>query len=149
MFTFLSVNDSHYIVLTVSLTTVLSNVLRYSGTIHWCLWRCGRHHTTTTTTTLYYYFYYFLTLLLLLQLLLLLIIILIVITMKNNNVSRKCLAICINIKNRLNFMCSWRAPEKYVTGAALDRAANYILAFIISTWKKKNKSLALLMASRN
>jgi hypothetical protein len=21
------------------------------GTIHWCLWRCGRHHTTTTTTT--------------------------------------------------------------------------------------------------
>jgi hypothetical protein len=23
----------------------------YSGTIHWCLWRCGRHHTTTTTTT--------------------------------------------------------------------------------------------------
>jgi hypothetical protein len=30
---------------------VLSNVLMYSGTIHWCLWRCGRHHTTTTTTT--------------------------------------------------------------------------------------------------
>jgi hypothetical protein len=23
----------------------------YSGTVHWCLWRCGRHHTTTTTTT--------------------------------------------------------------------------------------------------
>jgi hypothetical protein len=30
---------------------VLSNVLMYSGTIHWCLWRCGRHHTTTITTT--------------------------------------------------------------------------------------------------
>jgi hypothetical protein len=30
---------------------VLSNVLMYSGTIHWCLCRCGRHHTTTSATT--------------------------------------------------------------------------------------------------
>jgi hypothetical protein len=30
---------------------VLSNVYMYSGTIHWCLWRCGCHHTVTTTTT--------------------------------------------------------------------------------------------------
>jgi uncharacterized integral membrane protein len=69
---------------------VLSNVLMYSGTIHWCLWRCGCHHTTTTTTTTttpptttaaaaaattttaaatkYYYFYYLILLLLLLLL---------------------------------------------------------------------------------
>jgi hypothetical protein len=57
---------------------VLSNVLMYSGTIYWCLWRCGRHHTTTTTTTnststttQYYCFYYLILLLLLLLLLLL------------------------------------------------------------------------------
>jgi hypothetical protein len=31
--------------------SVLSNVLMYSDTNHWCLWRCGRHHTTTTIAT--------------------------------------------------------------------------------------------------
>jgi hypothetical protein len=40
-----------------------------------------------------------------------------------------CLTIWINIKNRLNYMCLRRAPEKYTAGAmasmgaALDRAA--------------------------
>jgi hypothetical protein len=35
------------------------------------------------------------------------------------------LTICINIKNRLNYMCLQRVPEKYIMGAALDRAAVY------------------------
>jgi hypothetical protein len=47
---------------------------------------------------------------------------------KNNNVSRKCLTIWINIKNRLNCMCLRMAPEKYITGAALDRAAAHCTA---------------------
>jgi hypothetical protein len=32
-----------------SFTPGLSNVLMYSGAVHLCLWRCGRHHTTTAT----------------------------------------------------------------------------------------------------
>jgi hypothetical protein len=33
-----------------------------------------------------------------------------------------CLKIQININNRLKIMCLRRAPEKYIAGAALDRA---------------------------
>jgi hypothetical protein len=33
-----------------------------------------------------------------------------------------CLTIRLDIKNRLSYMCLRRAPEKYITGAALDRA---------------------------
>jgi hypothetical protein len=39
------------------------------------------------------------------------------------NLTLSCLTIWINIKNRLNYTCLRRAPEKYITGAALDRAA--------------------------
>jgi hypothetical protein len=52
-----------------------------------------------------------------------------------------CLTVLINIKNLLNYMCLRRAPEKYITGAALDRAALQQGTNAHGGWWKQNFDL--------